>query len=83
MDTYDAHEDILVVGQVCHRFEILYVGMLFRTCISEHISCIYQYIHVYTIIYMYILVHSSYLWGLARAVIRIAPQYRDNLVDLV
>ena len=28
METYDAHEDILVVGQVGHRLEILDVGML-------------------------------------------------------
>ena len=30
METYDAHEDILVVqvSQVCHTLEILYVGML-------------------------------------------------------
>jgi hypothetical protein len=28
METDDAHEDILVVSQVCHSLEILYVGML-------------------------------------------------------
>ena len=28
METYDAHEYILVVGQVGHRLEILDVGML-------------------------------------------------------
>jgi len=37
METYDAHEDILVVGQVGHRLDILDVGMLFRQCISEDI----------------------------------------------
>ena len=52
METYDAHEDILVVGQVGHRLDILDVGMLFRTCISDDISGIYRYIHVYTMIYV-------------------------------
>ncbi len=28
METYDAHEDILVVSQVYHSLEILDVGML-------------------------------------------------------
>ncbi len=28
METYDAHEDILVLSQVCHHIEILNVGML-------------------------------------------------------
>lgn len=28
METDDAHEDILVVSQVCHSLEILDVGML-------------------------------------------------------
>ena len=41
METYDAHEDILVVGQVGHRLDILDVGMLVRTCTSEHSSGIY------------------------------------------
>ena len=47
METNDAHEDILVVGQVGHCLEILDVGMLFRIA--------YQKIfEVYTGIYMYI-----------------------------
>ena len=54
METYDAHEYILVVGQVGHRLDILDVGMLVRTCISDDISGIYRYIHVYTMIYVYI-----------------------------
>jgi hypothetical protein len=33
METYDAHEDILVVGQVRRRLQILNVGMLAKTCI--------------------------------------------------
>jgi hypothetical protein len=30
METYDAHEYILVVGQVGHRLDILDVGMLVK-----------------------------------------------------
>ena len=58
METYDAYEDILVVGQVGYSLDILDVGMLFRTCISEDIVGIYQYIHVYNTIYVYIPVKS-------------------------
>ncbi len=32
METYDAHEHILVVGQVGHRLDILDMGMLVKTC---------------------------------------------------
>ena len=54
METYDAHEDNLVVGQVGHRLDILNVTVQVRTCISDDISGIYRYIHVYTMIYVYI-----------------------------
>ena len=61
METYDAHEYILVVGQVCHRLDILDVGMLVE-------KVYFQIILVCTSIYEYKLVHTSmyeYLWGLA------------------
>ena len=61
METYDAHEYILVVGQVGHRLEILDVGMLVE-------KVYFQIILVCTSIYEYKLVHTSmyeYLWGLA------------------
>ena len=72
METYDAHEDILIVCQISHRLEILDVGMLVKTCISSDHASIYCYIQAYT---------STYLGGLTRTVVRIAPQY--NFTDLV
>ncbi len=77
METYDAHEYILVVGQVGHRLDILDVGMLVN-------KVYFQIILVCTSIYKYKLVHTSiykYLWGLARTIVRISPQH--NLADLV
>ena len=61
METYDTHEYILVVGQVGHSLEILYVGMLVE-------KVYFQIILVCTSIYEYKLVHTSmykYLWSLA------------------
>ena len=52
METYDAHEYILVVGQVGHRLEILDVGMLVE-------KVYFQIILVCTSIYEYKLVHTS------------------------
>ena len=34
METYDAHEHILVVGQVGHSLDVLDMGMLVKTCTS-------------------------------------------------
>ena len=69
METYDAHEEILVVGQVGHRLDILDVGMLVK-------KVYFQIISVCTSIYKYKLVHTSiyeYLWGLSRTIARISP----------
>ena len=69
METYDAHEYILVVGQVGHRLEILDVGMLVEKVYFQNIlvcTCIYKYKLVHTSIY-------QYLWGLARTIVRISP----------
>ena len=53
METYDAHEDILVVSQVCHCLEILDVGMLVQYKVYH------QREKVYLSIYNDILVHTS------------------------
>ena len=53
METYDAHEDILVVSQVCHCLDILNVGMLVQS------KVFHQEISVYVGIYNDILVHTS------------------------
>ena len=53
METYDAHEDILVVSQVCHCLGILDVGMLLQCKVY------YQREKVYVGIYNDILVHTS------------------------
>ena len=69
METYDAHEYILVVGQVGHRLEILDMGMLVK-------NVYFQILSVCTSIYKYKQVHTSiyeYLWGLARTIVRISP----------
>jgi hypothetical protein len=65
MKTYDAHEDILVVGQVCNGLEILDVGLLVKTCIYSVHDSIYCNILVYT---------STYLcqWGSMPASIEIS-----------
>ena len=41
MKTYDAHENILVVGQVGHSLEVVNVGMLLQ---KNQIRCIYMYV---------------------------------------
>lgn len=48
METQDAHEDILVIGQVGHSLDILDVGMLHQNKVYTS-SC--QYIAVRTSIY--------------------------------
>jgi hypothetical protein len=48
METQDAHEYILIIGQVGHSFDILDVGMLHKT------HSLYQYIPVNTSTYWYI-----------------------------
>jgi hypothetical protein len=51
MEAQDAHEDILVIGQVGHSLDILDVGMLHK---KHNISLLYQYIPVHTSTYWYI-----------------------------
>ena len=41
IETYDAHEYILVVGQVGHRPDILDVGMLVKKGIYSDYNCMY------------------------------------------
>jgi hypothetical protein len=72
MKTQNAHEHVLVVGQVCHILDILNMGMLAKNRIYSVQNSTYWYIPVHT---------PTYLGCLARCVIRIAPQH--NFSDLV
>ena len=55
METQDAHEDIIVIGQVGHSLDILDVGMLRQ----KH--SLYKFMPVQTSTYRYILVHTSFI----------------------
>ena len=47
METQDAHEDILVVGQVGHSLDILDVGMLHKKTVSSS-TLQYKLVHTCT-----------------------------------
>ena len=55
METQDAHEDILVIGQVGHSLDILDVGMLHQ----KH--SLYKFMTVHTSTYYYILVRTYFI----------------------
>ncbi len=68
MEAQDAHEDILVTGQVGHSLDVPDMGMLQKKqarsacslykCIELHTS-MYQYVLLHTGIYLYVPAHTS------------------------
>jgi hypothetical protein len=42
METQDAHEHILVVGKVCHRLDILDMGVLTKKVRTEYVLGMYK-----------------------------------------
>ncbi len=71
METQDAHEDILVIGQVGLSLDILDVGMIWSVlpCMYEFHQCTDQYIPVCTSTYRYRRVHTVSALFKKRAVI--------------